>query len=322
MKIYAIILNYKNKDITIECVSSLRKCKLLSNLELKILVVDNDSSDGIERALSTNYPDVEFLQTGANLGYTGGNNAGIRYILERTEDVQPEIVKNDDGEQNYFLILNNDTKLQDTFIIELAAAAKRHPKAGIVAPKIYFSHDSYPKTIYDEKNAEYRPTPQEEVLWYAGGIFDWENIIGKHRGVDQVDHGQWDLEEQTDYATGCALLIPFSVMKKVKGFDNNYFMYYEDVDLNTRIKKLGYQVWYAPKATMWHTNAKSSGVGSPLQDYFTTRNRLLFAMKFASLRTKFAILREAFTFRNNPTKWKGVKDFFLLRFEKGSFDIK
>ncbi len=322
MNIHAIILNYKKKDLTIECINSLKKCKLLSDLKLHLLIVDNDSGDGIERAVRTTYTDVEFLQTGANLGYTGGNNAGIRWLLEKNEEIQPEIVPQQKTESNYILILNNDTYFHENFLIELASAAKHHSKAGIIAPKIYFTHDSLPNPIYDQNKQEYTLKENEEVIWFAGGKFDWDNIIGSHRGVDQVDHNQFNQEEQIEYATGCALLIPFSVIKKANGFDQKYFMYYEDVDLNTRIKKLGYEIWYAPRAIMWHSNAKSSGVGSPLQDYFSTRNRLLFAFKFAKPRTKLALLRESLRFRTNPVKWKAVKDFILLKFEKGTFDIK
>lgn len=321
MTIHTIILNYKKKDLTLACIASLKKCKRVSDLNLKILVVDNDSGDGIERAVSTTHPDVEFVQTGANIGYTGGNNAGIRYILERNEDIQTEIIQSEKTEQDYILIINNDTYFDEYFLQELASAAKRHRKAGIIAPKIYFTHDSLPGPVLDEKGEKYTRLPTEEVIWFAGGKMDWKNIIGSHRAVDQVDHGQCDLEEPIEYATGCALLIPFSVIKQVEGFDNKYFMYYEDVDLNMRIKRKGYEIWYAPKAIMWHGNAKSSGVGSPLQDYFSTRNRLLFAMKFASWRTKLALIREAFRFRKNPTKWKGIIDFFLVRFEKGTFEI-
>jgi GT2 family glycosyltransferase len=243
-------------------------------------------------------------------------------LLEKNEDVQPEIVPGVHSQPNYFLILNNDTSFDQNFLLELAAAANRHKKAGVIAPKIYFMPDSLPKPVLDENKNGYTLRPGEQVLWFAGGLFDWDNILGSHRGVDQVDHGQYNQEEQIPYATGCALLIPFQVMKKVKGFDSKYFMYYEDVDLNMRIKKAGYEIWYAPQAVMWHSNASSSGVGSPLQDYYSTRNRILFAFKFASLRTKIAIIKEAFRFRSNQVKWKAVTDFFLARFEKGSFEIK
>ncbi len=309
MRIYTIILNYKNKDITLRCVDSIRECTTLAGVSLKIIVVDNASGDGIERAVSANYPDIQFIQTGANIGYTGGNNIGLRWVMDNAEP---------DG---YVLIVNPDTYFAESFITEMVNGIKKHPNAGIISPKIYFTHTSWPKVIRNKEHLPCKVKPGQEVLWYAGGAFDWDNIIGGGRGVDEIDEGQYDKEEQIPVATGCAMLIPLPVLKKLKGFDNKYFMYYEDVDLSVRVKKLGYELWYMPKAVMWHHNSSSSGVGSPLHEYFQMRNRLLFAFKFAKPRTKFAVLREGLRMRNNPARWKGVKDFLGFHFGKGTFEI-
>jgi GT2 family glycosyltransferase len=323
MIIHVVILNYKTKDETIQCVNSVRECTVPTDCEIRLLVVDNASSDGIERAISGQYKDVQFLQTGANLGYTGGNNAGIRWIMQQYQNPdEDERDKRLNSKEDYLFIVNNDTYFSKDFFIELVGAAKKHPKGGIFSPKIYFTKNALPKLILDENDKTHQLKNDEEVIWYAGGKFDWDNVLGSHRGVDQVDHHQFDRESQLDYASGCAMLIPYTVLEKVKGFDNKYFMYYEDVDISMRIKKAGYEVWYIPKAVMWHHNAHSSGVGSPLQTYFTTRNRLLIALKYAPVRAKLAVLREAWSFRDNELKWKAVNDFFSLRFEKGSFDIK
>ncbi|MDQ3098864.1 MAG: glycosyltransferase family 2 protein [bacterium] len=309
MIIYTIILNYKTKDETLKCIDSIEKCSMPSGYSQKIIVVDNASSDGIERAITGNHPDIQFIQTGANLGYTGGNNAGIRWVMESGEH------------ESLILIVNNDTYFSQNFLPEMIGGLKKHPKAGIISPKIYFTKNSWPTPVLDKDKKEISPKTTDEIIWYAGGIFDWDNIIGGGRGVDQVDQGQFDREEQIEVATGCAMLIPFSVIKKIKGFDNKYFMYYEDVDLSVRIKRLGYELWYVPKAIMWHENAGSSGVGSPLQEYFQMRNRLLFAFKYAKPRTKLAVLREGIRMRNNPPRWKGVKDFLGFHFGKGTFEI-
>jgi GT2 family glycosyltransferase len=322
MTIYSIILNYKKKDITLKCIDSLKKCILPTHFNHQILVIDNDSGDGIERALSNGYPDISFLQTGANLGYTGGNNVGIQWILDKYQPSPLEPNQDNKQTDDCILILNNDTYFHQNFLSELISGFAKHPKAGILSPKIYFAPETFPKNIKDENDKDYTVQPQEQVIWYAGGKFDWDNVLGAHIGVDQVDHGQCNREQQVDYASGCAMVIPVKVMQTIKGFDPKFFMYYEDVDLNMRIKKLGYEIWYIPQSIMWHYNASSSGVGSPLQDYFTTRNRLLFAFKHASLRTKIAVLREAFRFRSNKNKWQAVKDFLTLNFEKGSFEIK
>jgi len=98
-------------------------------------------------------------------------------------------------------------------------------------------------------------------------------------------------------------------------------MYYEDIDLSMRIKKAGFEVLYIPSANVWHKVAQSSGIGSGLNDYFITRNRLLFGMRYAKLRTRFALYRESLRFLLSGRVWqrKGVLDFYLGRLGKGSW---
>ncbi len=310
MLLYTIILNYKTKDETLACIRSIEDCIVPAGVTLKLIVVDNASSDGIERAISTEHPEIQFIQTGANLGYTGGNNTGIRWVLENGEP------------DSYIMIINNDTVFTKNFLVEMMSSAKRHPKAGIISPKIYFTRESWPKTILDENRQPANATENDNIIWYAGGKLDWDNIIGSGVGVDEIDRGQHDQEKQLDTATGCCMLIPFFVMKRMKGFDDRYFMYYEDVDFSVRVKRLGYEIWFTPKAVMWHENSGSSGSGSKLHEYFQMRNRLLFAFKYARLRTKLAVLREGVRMRSNPPRWQGVKDFLSFHFGKGTFEIK
>jgi GT2 family glycosyltransferase len=319
MTLYAIILNYKTKDETLACIASLKACTIPYDTKLQLIVVDNASGDGIERAVSAQHHDVEFIQTGANIGYTGGNNAGIREVLKKYTDT-PEAAKHD-----HILILNNDTIADKNFIVELVNGTKRHAKAGIISPKIYFTKNSWPQKILDKNKAliaRDRVEPHAEIIWFAGAHLDWDNILGSTRGVDEIDQGQYNQESQIEVTTGCCVLIPVEVMQKLHGFDDKYFMYYEDIDLSVRVKKLGYEIWYIPKAIIWHENAHSSGVGSPLQDYYITRNRLLFGFKYARLRTKLALVKEALSFykdKNRVARWHGVKDFFTLKFGKGTF---
>ena len=159
-------------------------------------------------------------------------------------------------------------------------------------------------------------------MWYAGGIFDKQNVLASHRGVDEVDLGQFDLQIETDFATGCAMLISRKVLEKVGLFDENYFLYLEDLDLSERIKKAGYKIIFEPSSVIWHYNAGSTeGSGSRIHDYFITRNRLYFGFKYSSLRAKLALGRESIKILTAGRQWqkKGVLDFFLGRMNKGSF---
>ena len=117
------------------------------------------------------------------------------------------------------------------------------------------------------------------------------------------------------------MVITRRALEKVGLLDEKYFMYLEDLDYSERIKKAGFKIIYEPKAIVWHKNAQSSGVGSDLNDYFFTRNRLLFGMTYAPIRTKFALIRESGRLAVKGRKWqkRGVVDFYLRNFEKGSW---
>ena len=151
---------------------------------------------------------------------------------------------------------------------------------------------------------------------------DWNNVIGHHRGVDEIDRGQFDKTEETELATGCCMLLKKEVFEKVGMLDDKYFLYYEDADLSIRTKKKGFKIVYVSKSVIWHKNASSAGgSGSVLQDYYITRNRLLFGFRYSAIRAKFALLRESLALLINGRKWqkRGVLDFYLGKLGRGSY---
>ncbi len=279
-KVGVVILNYKVKDYAVRCLKSVINS---SYKNLKIYLVDNNSEDGIESELDK-YNKVIFIQTGANLGYTGGNNIGIKTALSESCD--------------YVFILNPDTEVaKDT--IEILMTKADEYQAGIVTPKIYYG--------------------QTNIIWYAGKKLDLDNVLGVHIGVDQQDQGQFDQDRETDDITGAAMFIGKEVFEKVGLLDEKYFLYYEESDFAYRAKKMGFKLMYIYSARVYHDNAKATGLGSPLQDYFITRNRMLFASKFLSLRTQFALFREAMRNFKNKTRRQALVDFLTGNFGKGSF---
>lgn len=278
--ISVVILNYKIKDITLACLESLKKSDYQN---LKIILVDNNSQDGIEEE-AKNLKDIIFIQTGKNNGYTGGNNIGIKKALEINSD--------------FVFVLNPDTEIQKDTISKLFEGLIEN-NADIVNPKIYFA--------------------DKKTLWFAGALFDKANVLGSHVGVDQEDRGQFDKVKEMDSLTGAAVLIKKQVFEKIGLFDEKFFLYYEDADFAFRAKKAGFKIMYIPQAKVFHANAKTTGLGSSLQDYFITRNRMLFASKFLPLRTQFALLREAFRNFSNKTRRQALTDFLTGNFGKGSF---
>lgn len=274
-KVYLVILNYKLADKVIKCVQGV---KLSSYKNYQILVVDNNSQDGIEKKIEG--LGIEFLQSGQNLGYSGGNNLGIKKALERGAD--------------YIFILNPDTEVRPDTIEKLLDGLKLYG-AGIGGPKIYF----------DKK---------EKRILYAGGIFDQENVIGRHRGVDEEDSGQYDIAEETDFVTGAAMMIKREVIEKIGMLDERFFLYYEDTDYCKRAKDAGFKVMYIPQALVYHENSQSTGLGSSLQDYYLTRNRMLIASKYLSFRARFALFREALRNWENVDRRQALIDFMLGKY--------
>ena len=235
-----------------------------------------------------------------NTGYSGGNNKGIHQALA--------------GGAEAVLLLNDDTKVDKLVLTEMLEALK-DKQVGMVSPKIYF----YPGFEYHKDR--YNPKDRGKVIWYAGGQIDWDNCLGVHRGVDEVDVGQYQKKEETEFATGCAVLIKREVFETTGLYDERYFLYLEDLDLSVRVKNAGFKIIYQPKAIVWHKNAQSSGFGSGLHDYFFTRNRLLFGFEHASFKTKCALVRESIRIFLTGNNWKrrGVLDFYLRKFGKGSW---
>jgi GT2 family glycosyltransferase len=279
-KVAVVILNFKVKEATLNCIESVKKS---SWKNLEIIVVDNNSGDGLEEAIKK-VSGINFIQTGSNLGYTGGNNIGIK-----------QAVKMGAG---YVFVLNADTLIENKTVENLVKAAE-DDRVGIVGPKILF--------------------PDKETVWFAGGIFDTANVLGSHRGVDEKDQGQYETLTEIDYATGGAMFVKSDVFEKIGFFDDHYFLYYEDSDFCFRARKAGFKIVYQPKAVVLHHNAQSTGLGSPLQDYFITRNRMLFAFKFLPFRTRFALLREAMSHLNMPIRRLALTDFLTGNLGKGSF---
>ena len=216
---------------------------------------------------------------------------------------------------DFVLTLNNDTIVDKNLITHLIGAADKHKDAGILSPMIYF----YPGFEY-HKN-KYSDREKGRVVWYAGGVIDWDNVLASNYGVDDTDIGQYEKVHEIDFATGACMMIRREIIENVGLFDEKFYLYLEDADLSRRAIRSGYQLKVVPDSIIWHVNSGSSGVGSNLHDYFLTRNRLLFTYRYAGFRTKFAVFRESLNqlFIGRPWQKRGVVDFYLGRLNQGSW---
>ena len=300
MKIVISILHFNNDADTIDCLNSILKLDLRSiNIETHIL--DNGSAKKFVID-ATLYKKINLVisRSNINTGFTGGHNL----VYEKVKDQQFD----------YFLILNNDSLLEKNSIYELAQSMSEG-HVGAVVPKIYFTKG---REFHKDR---YKKSDTGNVLWYAGGKIDWNNVMSRHTGVNEVDTGQFDISHEVDFATGACLLLKKELIRKIGFFNDKYFLYYEDADLSVRIIRSGYTILYQPKAILWHNNAGSSASGSALHDYYLTRNRILFGMKYAPFKMKVHLVIEntRLIFFGREWQKKGIRDYFIRNFGKGSY---
>ena len=162
-------------------------------------------------------------------------------------------------------LLNNDTVVDKDFLGALLEGADRHPKAGIVSPKIYF---------WD----------LPDRFWWAGGAFSLWTGIAEHIGRKEVDGGQFDQSVEVSWATGCAMLVRTSVLQSVGLFDEQFFGNAEDLDLSIRARSAGYEIRFAPRAKLWHKEGidHRKNVGEHVRKFMGTRNLLWIMHKHAT----------------------------------------
>lgn len=294
--VYAIIVNWNGVADTLVCLESLQHVDE-SFAKLTVVVVDNGSTNDSVVQIKKKFPRVHIIATGKNLGFTGGNNVGMDYALKQNAD--------------YIWMLNNDT-LVDKNVLSFVKAFE-NKRVGACGSKIYFApgHE-YHADRYTQKELG-------KVIWYAGGLMDWDNVYASHRGVDDVDHGQYDESLETPFITGCSFIVRADIVRSVGKLDDAYYLYLEDLDWSLRIQRAGYKTMYVPSSIVWHVNAGSSGKpGNPLHEYYFTRNRLLLGFRYATLRTKFALVREAigFFFGKSEVRKKAITDAFFGKFGK------
>jgi GT2 family glycosyltransferase len=248
-RVVTIVLGYKSRDYVSECIASV----LASRFPSRVLFVDNGSRDGSDRHIREQFAgrDVHVLQTGSNLGYAGGNNAGIREAMKWN----PEFV----------FILNPDTVLDEGCIGRLVDVLETQPVAALASPKIYYAGG-------------------EKRIWYAGSVMDWERGLPAHIGHHQIDDGTNDKLGPTFRANGAAMMVRMSAMAQVGPMDDQYFLYYEEVDWSERFKQAGFETWFVPDAVCHHAVSSSTGGDDrPLCRYYMTRNNLLFMSRFGGV---------------------------------------
>ncbi|MBI2617161.1 glycosyltransferase family 2 protein [Candidatus Gottesmanbacteria bacterium] len=289
-----VIVHYKNTEDTMEAVSVLTSYQK----KFSTIIIANSPLQGSQIIKKNN--SIHIIEPGMNTGFSQGNNLGIKKAMEL-------------GSQTIILI-NNDTIFSVESLEKLITFAYCDRSIGIVSPKIYFAKG------YEFHKNRYKEFEKGKVLWYAGGVIDWNNMYPSHNGVDEVDHGQYERFCDTDFATGCCMLVKREVIETIGLFDEKYFLYFEDVDYSLRARREGFRIMYDPSSPISHKNASSSGKpGSRIHRYYLTRNRLYFAKKFAPFTTRKSLMLQSFQFLlSGSIERQAVFDYYIGRMGRGS----
>jgi len=261
-----ITVNFENYQVTQDFLTCFRKLRANFKIFISDLSVKQEKLTGDKQKL-------EVIRE-KNKGYAYGVNLAIKKALEQGF--------------NQFVVINNDSRVNATFVRNVIKSINRQP-GSIIGGKIYYEKN------YEYHQNRYRPKDLGKVIWYAGGEIDWNNVFIKHRGVDLVDQGQYDTPQKTDFVTGCLMFFDKSVVDKVGFWDESYFLYYEDADYCERAKRKGIRLLYDPSVVIWHKNAQSTeGAGSLFHQKYQNVNRLKFGLKYAPLKTKIHLIKNLF----------------------------
>jgi len=236
-----ILVNWNGTDDTINCINSIQGS---SYKDYFIIVVDNGSHETELLKLTKCDFDIILIKAGENLGYTGGNNVGIKRAL--------------DNDAEYILLLNNDTYIAPDALSKLVESADVDKQVGILSPKIFFH-------------------PDRHLIWSAGARFNTSILIGYLTGYKKEDDEIYNIQSDVDYVSGCAMLIRSQVIKEVGFLNDDYFAVCEDIDYCFRVKNAGYRIKYEPSSVIWHIESSSSGGSdAPQYAYYQTRNYFFF----------------------------------------------
>lgn len=256
-RIGVVLVNWNSDEVTIPCVESLLSGSRVPDC---IVIVDNASLPGSVERIIESCPSVHIIRNKANYGFTGGNNIGLAYLLENNFD--------------YAWILNNDTEVDPTCLEALASSLDGNTGVAAVTGKIYYHG-------------------KDRLLWFAGATFNWLTFKIGHRGLGEIDNGQYDINENIDFFDGCSILVRCEVLKMVGLFDNHFFAYNEDLDLAFRIRKRGYAMLYIPQSVLYHKigssigkntfQATTGGTSTSVQQFLMNRNRIYIARRYANI---------------------------------------
>jgi len=282
--VYVVLLAWNHLGDTIECLESIRRMQYPN---IRLLLVDNGSTDGTANHIRTHYPDVEVISSSENLGIAQGYNLGMDYALQK--DAQ------------YVLVANNDIiTVEPDFVSRLVEAGEKNPRAGILMPKIVYYHNPDRLWSIGARRRRFPPT----IVFI---------------GLNKPDGPEYTKSRNLEFAPSCALLIRCELMRKIGLFDSNFFFYFDDYDYCYRARQAGYSIRYVPTATVRHKVSASTRHSDKPDKWWSVwgRSIAIYCHKHESLlvsvtQVAWITIREALhgNLRRIPSFLKGVYQGF------------
>ena len=240
-----ITVNYNGIDDTLQLISSLKQT--VESVSYEIIVVDNGSLNDETELINEYYSDVVTIRSSVNVGFSGGNNIGIKHSFGR-----------------YLFFINNDTYIEDDGLKSIINRFESSPAVGGVSPKIKFAFNG-------------------QKIQYAG-YSPLNNITMRNKaiGCNDYDSEKYNVPHQTPYMHGAAMIVKREAIKYVGLMPEIFFLYYEELDWSAHFTKYGYELWYEPGCTVFHRESQSIGQNSALRVFYMTRNRMLFSFRNCS----------------------------------------
>jgi len=244
-KVSIVVLNWNRYELTKECLESL---EAITYPNYEVILVDNASADGSGARLCREFPQHQFIQNEANLGFARGCNVGVRAALE-------------DENCAYVLLLNNDATATTQFLEKAVETAEANSRVGLVGGKILYSVES-------------------KKIWYAGGYLPrWRGGV-KIRGFREIDRGQYDSPCEVGFVTGALMLIKREVLEKVGLLPEEYFFGIEEYDYCSSVRRTGYELFYVPEFLVYHKADGSHSNYDVKFVYNNYRSKLIYQEKF------------------------------------------
>jgi len=279
-RVWALVLNHREADAALRLLGSLRKMRYSA---LDVLVLDNDSGAGDVTRLEQV---AEVVGTGANLGYGGGNNVGIRMALERGAD--------------FVWILNPDVDPPRRSLRRLVKTMEEEPGIGVLGVRLLEGRADI-STVQSEGG---------RIVWEAGGRSE---LIDRGRRVSRRDGAG---VRDVDFVPGSAMLIKSAVFEKAGLLPEDYFMYFEETEFCIRVAEAGFRIAVDTRVQIGHLSGRSVGLPSEVYLYYFIRNRLLFGLRHTEV-TFDALAEDVAPFIDSwRRRVREVDEKWLPRFEQ------